>query len=101
MIKTFKVLILMLPALLSNYAIAEYRVYQYIIKNKLDSQQIGKAIVKVSTLDPVSFVAYNGGVNSVEVDLLRTWLCPGDTSKKDTCRSPYRELSSELLNAKD
>lgn len=86
---------------LMNSAIAEYRVYQYIIKNKINTQRVGKPLITTSTLDPISFVAYNGGSKSVEIDLLRTWMCPGNTKKKDLCKSPYRELSAEKSDAKN
>jgi hypothetical protein len=70
---------------------AEYRAYQYLVKTydpfavatKANSQYI------VSTLNPQMFKSYHGG-NSVSVDLLRTWICPGYTgSMKSVCDHPY------------
>lgn len=95
-----KLILLFFISLISS-AFAEYRVYQYIIKNKINSQRVGKPLITNSTLDPVSFIAYNGGSKSVEIDLLRTWMCPGNTKKKELCKSPYRELSAEKTDVKN
>jgi hypothetical protein len=74
-------------------------VYQYIIKNKINSQQVAKPLIQVSSLNPVSFLAYNGGSNSLDIDLLRTWLCPGFTGhRKETCKSPYKEISLKEIS---
>lgn len=85
-------ILITLTFLVSQFANADYRVYQYILKNKLFTQQTATPLIRVSTLDPVSFVAYNGGAGSIKVDLVRTWRCPGNTSKKQICPSPYGEL---------
>lgn len=46
-----------------------------------------------STLDPIAYVAYHGGDESVEVNLLRSWQCMGNTSKAQVCTiSEGREL---------
>lgn len=51
-----------------------------------------------STLDPVSYTAYNGGNSMLSVDLLRTWICPGYTGgSKATCDSPYGKLPAGVL----
>lgn len=83
----------------SFYSHAEYRVYQYVIKNKIVSaQDQSNSHVVISTLNPVSYVAYNGGSSLVSIDLLRTWMCPGDTSyRKNICNSPYGKLPEEVL----
>lgn len=76
---------------------AEYRVYQYIIESRnqvLKNKE--QSFVVTSTLDPKSYVAYHGGVDVVQVHLLRTWMCPGDTSSKQKiCQSPYKRLVSQ------
>ncbi|MBL7665715.1 MAG: hypothetical protein JNM93_11330 [Bacteriovoracaceae bacterium] len=88
----FFVLIFFISILVSMTAHAEYRVYQYLIKNR-DSVQDRDVIYKeVSTLNPVAYVAYNGGSEAISVDLIRTWICPGYTGgKKEYCSSPYME----------
>ena len=53
--------------------------------------------IVTSTLNPVSYVAYNGGSSSIKVDLLKSWRCLGDTSQfKNLCRSPSSQLAEEL-----
>jgi hypothetical protein len=92
--------VLTITLLLSSFsALAEYRVYQYIIKDKIVSakDQPNSKILN-TTLDPVSYMAYNGGSRLVSVDLLRTWMCAGHTgNKKDLCSSPYGALPAEVL----
>ncbi len=81
-----------------SFAHAEYRVYQYIIKDKVQKVSKSKPNLIVSTLDPTTYQAYNGGSNLVAVDLLRTWICPGNTGQlKETCESPYKKISKEIL----
>lgn len=76
---------------------AEYRVYQYIVKNNIDHIDSPKSHLVTSSLDPMSYKAYNGGSLLVSVDLLRTWICPGNTGqRKETCESPYKKLTKKL-----
>ena len=83
----------------STNSLAEYRVYQYTIKNmNKDNNQSSNIKYIKSTLNPVAYKAYHGGGNSLQIDLLRTWICPGYTgNKKDLCESPYKKLSKEAL----
>lgn len=82
---------------LSINSMAEYRAYQYYIRPKVDKNQEVKAYLVTSALDPVSYNSYYGGSTSIEVDLLRTWICPGDTSRhKEICRSPYKKYLDAL-----
>jgi hypothetical protein len=80
-------------------SIAEYRVYQYLMKNKIKSSSDQQnAHIRISTLDPVSFIAYNGGNSLIDVDMLRTWMCPGYTGHgKEICKSPYGKVPKGLL----
>ena len=82
---------------LSFTAHAEFRAYQYVVKNKIQNSPDQKnATIVVSSLNPVSYIAYNGGANLIEIDLLRTWVCPGNTSSfKGICPSPYKKLVQE------
>ena len=71
----------------------EYRVYQYYVRSKIKNINPSDAQIVTSTLDPVSYAAYNGGKLSVEVNLLRSWVCVGNTSHKEFCTiSEGREL---------
>jgi hypothetical protein len=77
---------------------AEYRVYQYMVgpKNKQFVVNDSGAKPQRSTLNPVAFIAYHGGNSAVDVTLLRSWMCPGYTGKKDFCPHPSeREVASE------
>lgn len=76
---------------LSQAAQAEYRAYQYIVKSQDPFAVATKSNAQyiVSTLNPQMFKSYHGG-NSVSIDLMRTWICPGYTgSRKPVCDHPY------------
>ncbi len=76
---------------LSQAAQAEYRAYQYIVKSQDPYAVATKSNAQyiVSTLNPQMFKSYHGG-NSVSIDLMRTWICPGYTgSRKPVCDHPY------------
>ncbi len=93
-----KALSTLLLAASLNIAHAEYRVYQYVIKNKVATSKNSEGVIVQSTLDPTSYIAYNGGSTLVAIDLVRTWICPGNTGQhKDTCPSPYKKLTAEMI----
>jgi len=69
----------------SSQAFCEYRVYQYYVRPKLQNIVQVSAELVTSTLDPISYVAYHGGRESIEVNLLRSWQCFGNTSKEPVC----------------
>ncbi len=77
----------LLALVLSVGAHAEYRAYQYLVRPKASATQSEARVVR-SSHPPVSFLAYHGGALAVDVTLLRTWMCPGHTGKRDTCPSP-------------
>ena len=80
--------------ILSSPAFSEYRVYQYYVRPKIQNLTIVASELVTSTLDPISYVAYHGGNESVEVNLLRSWQCMGNTSKEQICTiSEGRELN--------
>tara|TARA_B100000886_G_C20244868_1_gene416191 strand:- start:389 stop:697 length:309 start_codon:yes stop_codon:yes gene_type:complete len=77
-------------------AIAEYRAYQYILKSKILNQSVESTPMQsivVSTLSPVSFIAYNGGESAIEATLINSWMCPGYTAKLGTCKPPIQEFN--------
>ncbi|WP_417336401.1 hypothetical protein [Halobacteriovorax marinus] len=81
--------ILFLSFVFSNNANAEYRVYQYYVKSKLRMPIDQNGYLVTSTLDPVSYISYNGGANALKVDLLRSWVCVGHTGEhKELCKGP-------------
>ena len=85
-------------SLLSLSSWAEYRAYQYLIKNNDSYAVATRATAQyiVSTLNPAMFKSYHGG-NFITVDLLRTWICPGYTGKgQRVCDHPYDKEISPL-----
>lgn len=72
---------------------AEYRVYQFYVRSKFSNLSKNQSYLVTTTLGPQSYVAYHGGSHSIEIELLRTWMCAGNTSGlQDYCKSPYEEL---------
>ncbi len=69
---------------------AEYRVYQYMVMPKTKQFVVNDTGAKSqrSTLNPVSFLAYNGGAGAVDITLMRSWMCTGYTGRKDYCPHP-------------
>lgn len=88
----FSSALLILCMLAPMEAIAEYRAYQYLVFDKVTPNGAQPRGLITSTLDPRTYIAYNGGNGLVNVDLLRTWICPGHTGKKTICESPYGAL---------
>lgn len=85
--------LLLLMTLIATPVFGEYRVYQYYVRSKVQNINPPNAQLVTSTLNPSDYTAYNGGKLSIEVNLLRSWVCMGDTSKKDVCSiSEGREL---------
>lgn len=94
-----KALLLLITFFLTATCLAEYRVYQYYVRAKYPMTQDQQAYLATSTLDPVSYTAYHGGGESIEVDLLRTWLCLGNTSRAQYCPAPIDRALEEASNA--
>ena len=68
------------------------------VKNKVQMKDSPNGHLVTSTLDPVSYIAYNGGQSLLAVDLLRTWICPGYTGEAlQTCDSPYGKVPAGVL----
>ncbi len=74
--------------MVSFTSMGEYRAYQYIVKTKVLNQtnelNSGQSIIS-STLSPTAFFAYNGGAETISIDLINSWICPGNTSHKRIC----------------
>ncbi|AYF44444.1 MULTISPECIES: hypothetical protein [Halobacteriovorax] len=88
---------ILLASLLTLSIQAEYRVYQYMVSSRLQPQGPASVIV-TSTLDPNSYVKYNGGNRSIRVNLLKTWMCKGHTGNKMPCKSPLA-LTAPILES--
>ncbi len=77
---------------------AEYRVYQYYIRSKIQNITPLQSELVTSTLNPIAYIAYHGGRDAVEVNLLRSWQCMGNTSKSPVCTiSDGNELAQSPL----
>lgn len=93
-----KVLALTLFTLIPNFASAEYRAYQYLVRTNDPYAVATKAPPQyvVSTLNPTMYQRYHGG-SYVSVDLLRTWICPGYTGgRQKICDHPYDKETPSL-----
>ncbi len=80
----------------SNESKGEYRIYQYLIQNKSNLEQ--PPYIIESTLDPVSYQAYHGGLKSIEIGLLRSWICKGNTAYQKTCDPPLNPQTQVGIN---
>ncbi len=68
---------------------AEYRVYQYIIKQQNRPIDKSEMSIITSTLDPQSWRAYHGISANHQIDLVNTWHCPGFTGDESPfCLAP-------------
>lgn len=69
---------------------AEYRVYQYLVKPKNLGAMVTQSEARPvkSTLNPVAFLTYSGGRGAVDITLMRSWMCPGSTARRDYCPHP-------------
>jgi hypothetical protein len=91
-------LLLLLATIFAHTAIhAEYRVYQYYVKSKLQQPIDTNSYLVTSTLDPVSYLSYHGGNSSIRVDLLRSWMCKGHTGNHRTPCSGPEENSGAII----
>ena len=55
------------------------------MRPKIQNITVVAAELVTSTLNPLAYIAYHGGKESVEVNLLRSWQCMGDTSNSPVC----------------
>lgn len=69
---------------------AEYRVFQYLVKSKYFLPRNNNPYIVTSTFDPVTYLAYHGGESSLNIELLRSWMCYGNTSKRKFCNPPRK-----------
>lgn len=84
---------------MSASANAEYRVYQYVVKARAPFSINQKSYMVTSTLDPQSYLAYHGGESTLKIDLIRTWMCKGNTSHQEYCESPYSQMKRAVSSA--
>lgn len=84
----------------SSLAFAEYRVYQYYVRSKIQNITPQTTDLVTSTLNPLAYIAYHGGSESIEVNLLRSWQCMGNTSNLPVCSiSEGKELTESITKS--
>lgn len=72
-------------------ALAEYRAFQYLVKSNSFTNTI------ISTHNPVTFLAYHGEPEQIEINLIKTWMCPGYTGQfKPICPAPEKQILDTL-----
>ena len=76
--------------LMPFFAYSDYRVYQYIVTSPLPDKTNQSNIIN-SSLDPVAFQEYYAQMPPADINLLRTWKCKGNTSKRSLCLPPEVE----------
>lgn len=75
---------------------AEYRAYQYYVKATHPYALDQKSYLVISTLNPIAYQAYHGGRVSLNVDLIRSWMCFGSTAGKRPCLPPWESFINEV-----
>jgi len=83
------------------YRVYKLRVVSYNERNRPSTQS-----AVLTTLDPNQYQNYHSGYGRMEVQLVDTWYCPGDTSFKRYCSKPkdrrlQRGLASEFAPKRD
>ena len=86
-------LFLFIVVLWSHEGKSEYRVFQYLVKSRHLLPRDNRPYMVTSTFDPVTYLAYHGGESSLKIELLRSWMCYGDTSQKKFCNPPRKQKS--------
>jgi hypothetical protein len=80
--------------LVASTSFAEYRVYQYSIRTLLDKPHDNQSYIIISTLNPVTYQAYHGGSEAIHLDIVRSWMCMGNTGNgQEICKSPEEQLA--------
>lgn len=74
--------------MISVNAFASYRVYKLRVTQYDISTKKNITRVVTSTLDHLQYESYHAGYGRMKVDLVDTWYCPGDTSRKKYCDKP-------------
>ncbi len=86
---------------ISTPILAEYRAYMYLIKNHSTQQMIDfEPYYMTSSLNPMAMKAYYGSGSQL-IELVNTWLCPGDTAKKVICSPPEEKIYDAVFNSNE
>lgn len=77
--------VLWVLCLASPVALGSYRVYKLKLTYFSPDGTVAKEREEDSTLDAVQYEHYAGGYRNVRAEMLDTWYCPGDTSRRKLC----------------
>jgi len=89
--------VLLLILLICGNAHASYRAFKLRLRHFDAKGKPLKTEVVTSSLDPSQYEHYHGMYRWTKVELIDTWYCPGDTSRKKYCpkpKTPDRYLAS-------
>lgn len=81
---------------------AAFRLYE--LKVTYFDPQLKRNVTKTvkSTLDHLQYEHYHSGYGRMEVKLIDTWYCPGDTSRRKLCKKPKeKKIPRDIASAYD
>ncbi len=78
----------MVGVLLCLEAPAAFRVYKLRLTHYDAYGNFAKKETVLSTLDYLQYEHYYGGYRWTRVEMISTWYCPGDTSRRAFCEEP-------------
>lgn len=81
-------LVVLILGICVSRAEASYRVYQLRVRHYDQTAKKRISRTFLTFLDPVQYESFNGGPGLMKVEMLDTWYCPGDTSRKRYCKKP-------------
>ena len=83
---------------INTNALGEYRVYQYYVKSKNKFSMDQNAYLVTSTLNPNAYISYHGGQETLETDMLRSWMCYANTAEQPICPPPLESIGDIVEN---
>lgn len=78
----------LLILLLCDLAWGSYRVHRLKVRHYDAYGRLKRTEFVLSSLDHVQYEHYHGGYRWDRVELVDTWYCPGDTSRRRFCPKP-------------
>lgn len=90
----------------SQLGYGAYRVYKLRVVSYNERNRPSTQTAVLTTLDPNQYQNYYSGYGRMDIKLVDTWYCPGDTSFKGYCLKPkdrrlQRGLASEFAPKRD
>lgn len=80
--------VFLLALLSTGFAEGAFRIYKLRLIHYDAFGNFSKKETVLSTLDPFQYEHYYGGYRWTRVEMVNTWYCPGDTSRKRFCDEP-------------